>query len=419
MFNRPSGRRRSLPDPAVARTLRAAVVAVAAAFLAAACGSSSNPNSGGGSTGGAKASGPIVIGAAVATSGFMQSFDQPDMAGFRIAMDEVNAAGGINGRKVKLIQEDTTSTPEGARKAAEDLIGKGAQILLTTANFDVGSPAGIAAQQRNMLNVSIGAASPKYGAQGIGPQAYTVAPATYLEGATIAEFFKKQGWTKVFALDDTSLDYSSEVCRGFVDRAKELGLNLTQDSFKNSDKSIASQITKIKGADPQAIALCSYTPGGATAVRQLRAAGVKAPLAGGIGMAGTYWLKAVPRLSDFYTVSTGSVYGDDPNPKVNAFVEKFKEQEGAIPATDAALGGYSAGQMTFDAIKAAGGATDGTALSAQLDKFDDKPLLAGPTTYTPTLHIPADRPLKVIKYTNGKPKYLTTVEVGSKVDLHL
>lgn len=396
------------------RILAVVLGATASVTLLAACGA--NPTQGGTDNSG---DGPIIIGAAVASSGFMTSFDDPDMAGFTIAMDEINAAGGIDGRKIELITADSASTPEGAKKAAEDLVDQGAQILLVTANYDVGNPAGAVAETNGILNVSIGAASPKYGVQGIGPLSYTVAPPTYLEGAAIAQYAKEQGWNHLFLLTDTSIDYSSEVCAGAKDQADNLGLTTTEATWLNGDQSIASQISEIQSSGANAIALCSYTPGGATAMRQIRAAGVDLPTLGGIGMAGTYWLDAVPDLSDFYTVSTASIYGDDPNAKVNDFVKKFVDDNGAPPATDAAVGGYSAGEMIFDALKETKGDTTGSKLAAVLDTFKDEPLLAGLTTYTPTLHIPADRPLAVIRYTDGKPAYVETIKVDGTVDLHL
>ena len=363
--------------------------------------------------------GPIVIGAAVASTGFMKSFDDPDMAGFTIAMDEINAAGGIDGRQIELITADSASTPEGAKKAATDLIAQGAEILLVTANYDVGNPAGAVAEENGILNVSIGAASPKYGVQGVGPLAYTIAPPTYLEGATIAQYAQQEGWDHLFLLNDTSIDYSSEVCQGAKDQAEKLGLQTSEATFQNADQSIASQISEIKSSGAQAIALCTYTPGGATAMRQIRAAGVDLPTLSGIGMAGTYWLDAVPNLSNFYTASTASIFGDDPNSAVNDFVATYTDENGGAPATDAAVGGYSAGEMIFDALEATGGDTDGQALSDVLEQYVDKPLLAGPTTFTTDLHMPADRPLAIIQYTDGKPAYLETVEVEGDVDLHL
>lgn len=393
-----------------------AATAISALALTA-CASSSDDSASG--PGDSENDGPIVIGAAVASTGFMKSFDDPDMAGFKIAMDEINAAGGINGRKVELITADSASTPEGAKKAATDLVSKGAQILLVTANYDVGNPAGQVAEQNGMLNVSIGAASPKYGVQGIGPLSYTIAPPTYLEGATIATYAQQQGWEHLFLLDDTSIDYSSEVCEGAKDQAAKIGLETSEATFQNADQSIASQISDIKSSGATAIALCSYTPGGATAMRQIRAAGVDLPTLSGIGMAGTYWLDAVPDLSDFYTASTASVFGDDPNSKVNDFVATYTQANGGAPATDAAVGGYSAGEMIFKALAATDGDTSGKALAAVLDTFKDEPLLAGPTTFTPELHLPADRPLEIIKYTGGKPAYAETVTVDGDVDLHL
>jgi branched-chain amino acid transport system substrate-binding protein len=398
------------------RTIPLLAVATLSAMALSACAQSSEPRE---NSSGSAEDGPIIIGAAVAETGFMTSYDDPDMAGFKIAMDEINATGGINGREVKLITSDSASTPEGAKKAATDLVAQGAEILLVTANYDVGNPAGAVAEGNGLLNVSIGAASPKYGVQGVGPLAYTIAPPTYLEGASIAQYVDKQGWDHLFLLNDTSIDYSSEVCQGAKDQAENLGLKTTEATFQNADQSIASQISEIKSSGAAAIALCSYTPGGATAMRQVRAAGVDLPTLGGIGMAGTYWLDAVPNLSDFYTVSTASIFGDDPNPDVNDFVKTFTDETGAAPATDAAVGGYSAGEMIFDALKQTGGDTSGEALADVLNQYTDKALLAGSTTFTPELHMPADRPLAVIQYTDGKPAYLETITVEGDVDLHL
>jgi branched-chain amino acid transport system substrate-binding protein len=362
---------------------------------------------------------PIVIGAAIAKTGFMVSFDTPDMNGFKLEMNQINAGGGIDCRKLKLIEANTNSTTAGAKQAATDLIAKGAQILLVTANYDVGAPAGLVAQAHGILNISIGAASPLYGVQGVGNLAFMVAPATYLEGATMATFSKQQGWTRAIILCDVSLDYSAQMCTGYKDEGTKLGLHMTEITFENSDASIASQVAAIKSSNAQVIALCSYTPGGATAMRQVRAGGVSLPTLSGIGMAGTYWLTSVPHLSNYYTMSSASIYGDDPNPEVNTFVKEYVKAYGGLPQTDAAVGGYTAGQMIDIAVQEAGGVTKGSVLAGLLEKFKNVPLLSGPTTFTKTLHIPASRPLVVIKYTNGKPAYLETLPVKGPVNFHL
>ena len=111
----------------------------------------------------------IVIGAAVAQSGWMNAFDGPSLSGFKVFLDQLNAKGGVNGKKFVLKIVDTKTEQAGSKDAATQLINDGAQILLTSANFDFGAPGGNVAQAKGMLNFSLGAASPLYGPQGIGP----------------------------------------------------------------------------------------------------------------------------------------------------------------------------------------------------------------------------------------------------------
>ena len=80
-----------------------------------------------------------------------------------------------------------------------------------------------------------------------------------------------------------------------------------EDTFKNDDASIAAQITRIKSLpeEPDAIMLCTMMPGAVSAVKQIRAAGIKAPILNGSGMSGSYWLSAVPDLSNFFVPDQG------------------------------------------------------------------------------------------------------------------
>jgi branched-chain amino acid transport system substrate-binding protein len=64
-----------------------------------------------------------------------------------------------------------------------------------------------------------------------------------------------------------------------------------------------------------AIVFCSYLPGGSSAIRQIRAAGIDLPILASSTFDGTYWLGAVPDLTNFYVPVQASVYGDDPRPR--------------------------------------------------------------------------------------------------------
>ena len=128
---------------------------------------------------------------------------------------------------------------------------------------------------------------------------------------------------------DNTIAFTKSLCGSFATRWTELagkdGL-LGQDTFLNNDPSIAAQITRITSLSkkPDLIFFCSYAPGGPSAIRQLRAAGINAPILTGESLDGDYWIGAVPDLSNFYVTSYGSKYGDDPDAEVNAFFKRFE-----------------------------------------------------------------------------------------------
>jgi branched-chain amino acid transport system substrate-binding protein len=119
----------------------------------------------------------------------------------------------------------------------------------------------------------------------------------------------------------------------------------------------------------------------------------------------------VPNLSNFYNTTYASVFGDDPNPRVNALVERYARRYGAPPPTAHALTGYSVIEAIAKAIqiasKRSGVVTlDGSRLAKALETFRNVQLLVGATTFTPTLHLNLSRPMAVLQVTNGKHEFL-------------
>ncbi len=374
----------------------------------AACGSSSSSTSAANAAGTTK--GPIVIGAAVAKSGFMVAYDGAPFQGFELGVKDINAQGGIDGRRLEIVSSDTASSQAQAKTAADDVIGKGAQVILASADYDYGGPAALEGEARGLLTLSLGAQSLKWGVQGLGPSAYTPATSTFTEGWIAAQWAKSKGWTRAFVLNDPTTAYDTETCTGFTDRFKQLGGSVVgTDTFHNGDPSIASQISAIKSATPQFIRICSYVPGIATALRQIRAAGITVPVVGNAADDGSYWLKSVPSLSGFFYPAHASIYGDDPSSAVNRFVKEFTAAYGQPPATSYALFGYLDAQIIADAVKQAG-STDGSALAKVLNGWSNKQLIL-PTAFTPQIHIVMNRPMAMIEIQNGKPRYLGEVKL--------
>jgi branched-chain amino acid transport system substrate-binding protein len=347
-----------------------------------------------------------VFGLVMSFSGWFQPIDADTIAGAKLAVDEINAAGGVLGQPIELVQFDNKSEPPLGADGAVDVIGKGAKAILFPSDFDFGAPGAYVAQQNNVIALSA-ASDPKFGVKGVGPLAYSISNASQAQGALLAEWaFKDKGWKTGYVLLDNTIAYTKSLCASMGARWKEVAgadALLGQDTFLNGDASIAAQITRIASLakKPDVIFFCSYAPGGPSAIRQMRAAGIDAAILTGESLDGDYWIGTVPDLSNFYVVNYGSKYGDDPEAGVNDFFKRFAAKYGKPADVSYGLRGYSAVQAWAKAANKAGSLA-GDKVAAVLDTFDKEPLVIGPTTYTKDLHIQTTRPMSIIGVTAGK-----------------
>lgn len=353
----------------------------------------------------------IVIGAAVAQSGGFELYDNEVLNGVRYAIEEVNAAGGVNGRPLELIVGDHRTDVAQVASVTTELIDQGAQMILVTADYDFGAQAALEAANAGLMSIG-GAGAPEFGYEGLGALHFNVYQGTQTEAAVMAEWgYNTQGWSNAFLLVDTSIEYSTSLCDLFEQTWTSLGGSIAGEaSFLNSDPSIASQVSEIENAtDADVVIMCSYPPGGASAVRQLRTEGIELPIFGGAAYDGTFWLEAIPDLSDFYHPAMVGTALDDPNPAVNAFLDAVDPAGGAIYS----LFGY----LTVETIQLGverAGTTDGEALAEAIESFDEEPLLVGPTTYSDECHIPIGRNMAIMEIQDGSPsfvEYVTPSEV--------
>jgi branched-chain amino acid transport system substrate-binding protein len=347
-----------------------------------------------------------VFGLVMSFSGWFQPIDADTIAGAKLAVEEINAAGGVLGQPIEVVEFDNKSEPALGTDGAVEVIGKGAKAILFPSDFDFGAPGAYVAQGEDVIAFS-GASDPKFGVQGVGSLAYSTSNASQAQGALLAEWaYKEKGWKTGYVLLDNTIAYTKSLCASMGTRWKELagdaGL-LGEDTFLNGDASVAAQITRITSlpAQPDVIFFCSYAPGGPSAIRQMRAAGIESAILTGESLDGDYWIGTVPDLSNFFVVNYGSKYGDDPNPDVNDFFKRFEAKYGKPADVSYGLRGYSAVQAWAKAANEAG-SLDGSKVAAVLDTFDEEPLVIGPTTYTGDLHIQTTRPMTIIGVTDGK-----------------
>lgn len=347
-----------------------------------------------------------VFGLVMSYSGWFQPIDADTIAGAKMAVEEINAAGGVLGQPIELVEFDNKSEPPLGADGAIEVIAKGAKAILFPSDFDFGAPGAYVAQQSDVIAFS-GASDPKFGVPGVGPLAYSTSNASHSQGQVMAEWaFKEKGWKTAYVLLDNTIAYTKSLCGSFAERWKAVAgaeALLGEDTFLNGDTSIAAQVTRITSlpTKPDVVFFCSYAPGGPSAIRQMRAAGIDAVILTGESLDGDYWIGTVPDLSNFYVINYGSKYGDDPDPAVNGFFKRFEAKYGKKADVSYGLRGYSAVQAWAIAANKAG-SLEGSKVAAVLDTFDNESLVIGPTTYTPDLHIQEIRPMAIIGVQDGK-----------------
>lgn len=351
----------------------------------------------------------IVIGFATAESGFMEAYDKPAQEAAMIRIDEINAAGGLLGKQIKVVKADTKSDRAEGAKAGLSVLDQGADLVVVSCDYDFGSPAALAAEDAGRISFFLCAESVKAGIQGVGPHSFSASVLAAVQGATMAEWaFKEKGAKDFYRLLDTWTAYNKGICDGFdwmMPKLETQGAKLVgEDTFKNEDASIAAQITRIKSLpkEPDAIMLCTMMPGAVSAIKQLRAAGINSMILNGSGVDGSYWLPAVPDLTNFYVPVQGSIYGDDPNPAVLKFNATYKEKTGADPSSQYVFPGYVMVEVWAKAVERAG-TTDADAVVAELEKMKDEPTLFGPRTFTPELHHQNQTRYLIVETKAGKP----------------
>lgn len=395
------------------------VALVASALVLSACGSSSgggDSTATGGSEGASLPKGPIKIGMAIAQSGFVAPYDEGPAKGAEMAVDEINAKGGVLGHPLKLIYGDTKSERTQGTSTALELLSQGAQVMVVTCDFDYGSPAAIAATGEGVVAISPCAGSSNFDVPTLGPLAYSLGTTATSDGENGAQFAADQGWKKAFVWKDTSISYTQELCSSFESSfAEKPGSSVVGSAtIQQEETSFEVQVDELRKSGAEFLELCSYNPGAATALRRLRAAGVDIPVLAGASMDGTYWLEAVPNLSNFYFNTYGLMGGNDPRKPVNDFFAEYKKQFGELPATSYALTGQATIEVLAAAIEKAK-STEGAALSKAIDSLGSLETIIGPTGFDEAQHIVSVRPTLFIKIEDGKPEPVSLYKQGQKV----
>lgn len=398
---------------------------ILALLLLSGCGASGSDNE---TTPTGKLPDEIIIGAAIAKTGVLAPYDASVAAVERL-VKETNEAGGIDGHKLKLIQADTRSDPQRAVVAAEEVVEDGADVMLVTCESLTGNAEAEIAEEHDILNFTLCENAPGFGPPIGSRLSFSANPSLLSEASAGASFLRKLSHSgnpksaagngesfstgypprvrRPFLFRDTAYTYGKADCSGFEQTWKHLGGEIAGSAdFKITDQVLSAQVDQLAASDADAVAMCSSPPGGAAAIKQIRAAGIDLPILASSGFDGTFWTKGIPDLSGIYFTSNGSIY-DPPDPATGRLLRKLRRAGVDTDVSTNLLSAYAAGQLILASIRETG-TIEGNVLA---DALEAKPhrTIVGRVAYSPEDHYPS-RTWPIYVFKDRKPSLLTEVK---------
>ena len=340
---------------------------------------------GGKKDGGAKAdSKELVIGAHFELTGNVANYGKSTFNGVQMAIDEVNAKGGINGKKIKLVQGDNKSEPAEAGNIATKLITKDKAVVLigpaTSGCVAASSP--IATSNKVPLMAPV-ATAPMITVEKDGKVKPFIFRACFIDpfqGKVMATFADKTlKLKKVAIFFDSSSDYSKGLSDVFAKTLEGTGGKIVaKEAFLAKDVDFKSALTKIKATNPEALFVPAYYEEVSKIVKQAREVGLTCPILGSDGWDSPKLAEIAggAALNNTYFCSAYSAQDKDPN--VQNFIKAYKEKYKAEP-DNFSIHGYDAALVVVEAIKKAGN-TDGKKIAEELAKIKDFPVATGKFT---------------------------------------
>ncbi len=348
---------------------------------------------------------PIRIGEYASITGKEASLGQSSHNGTLMAIDDLNAAGGVLGRPLLLITEDTQSKPGESATAAKKLISRDKVVaLLGEVASSRSLEAAPVAQLAKVPMISPASTNPKV--TETGNYIFRTCFIDPFQGPVMARFAQEKLRAKRVALMvSNSSAYSIGLAKFFREAFTANGGTIVlEQKYAEGDKDFKAQLTAIKSAGVDAVFNPGYYNEGALIVLQARDLGLTLPIFG----ADSWEAEALIELGGkaiegAYLCSHYSPA--DPSPRVQNFVQAYKKRFGSTPDSNASLG-YDSVLVLVDAIKRAG-STDRTKIRDALAATKNFAAVTGNITIDAQRN--ASKNAVIIQVRNGKFKFVQSM----------
>ncbi len=344
----------------------------------------------------------IVVGEFASLTGATATFGQGSHKGTQIAIDEINAAGGVLGKQIRLVTEDDQSKPGEAATVVRKLIARDKAVAILG---EVASSRSLEAapicQQNKIPMISPASTNPKV--TQVGDYIFRVCFIDPFQGTVLAKFALSKGWKKAAILTDVKQDYSVGLSQFFKEYfTKNGGTIVAEQNYSTDDSDFNAQLTGIKTANPDCILASGYYTEAGLIAKQARQLGINAPLLGGDGWDSPSLVKVggAAMEGNFFS---NHYSAEDKSEVVQGFLKKFKDPAEADAM--AALG-YDSAMILADAIKRAG-TTDGPALRDAIAATKEYQGVTGLITLDSQRN--ANKPAVILTIKDGKFNFVETV----------
>lgn len=346
----------------------------------------------------------IPVGEFASLTGTSASFGQSSHKGTVLAIEEINAAGGVLGKKINLITEDDQSQPGQPATIMRKFISQDHVVaVLGEVASSKSKEAAPICQQSQIPMISPASTNPDV--TQVGDYIFRVCFIDPFQGTVMGKFALSKGWKKVAVLTDVKQDYSKGLAEFFEKYFTAHGGTIVKNQeYSTADKDFRAQLTSIKASKPDAIFLPGYYGEVSLIARQAKQLGIKVPMLGGDGWVGDSLLKVAAGSLDGSFFSS-HFSAEDKNPVVQNFVTKYKAKYGAVPDDMAALG-YDSAVILAEAMKRAG-TTDGPKLRDAIAETKGHEGVTGIITLNAQRD--ADKPAVIQSISGGAFHFLETV----------
>lgn len=306
------------------------------------CGSKSNNNE-------------ILVGVPEPLTGEYAQYGNSIKEGIELKIAEINEKGGINGKKVKAIYQDTKGDVQEVVNIFKQMANQKVDVVIGEAISANSSALAELAQKAKIPMIT-----PAGTAMDITKDRDYVFRTTFTDpyqGEVLAKYLKKEGATNVALLTNNGSDYSVGVANSFKATASKEGVSVTEECYTNSDKDFKSVLTKLKNMGVKTIVIPDYYNTIGLILSQAKEVGLEAQYYGADGWDGIQ--DSFAKLADG-AVFSSQFTSDDTSPAVQEFIKNYKKKFNKEPLIFAALG-YDAMTTVENAIKQGGNLRDALA----------------------------------------------------------